>query len=221
MSFSSWVRLFRQALLGVGRIQRSRPHRKRGCSRHVLPILEILEDRTVPSTFTVKNLNDSGPDSLRAAIASGDSTIVFKAGLHGVIPLTSGDLSITTGVTINGSGADRIAVSGDHLSRVFETAAGINVSISGLTITDGYAEDNGGGILNDGSNLTLSADHLTQNQVYGDPTNLNHGADGGAILSSAGILTISDCQITANQARRRRPICLGNELRRRALYFCG
>ncbi|MCI0463465.1 MAG: hypothetical protein L0Z62_41535, partial [Gemmataceae bacterium] len=28
------------------------------------PTVEVLEDRTVPSTFTVQNLNDSGPDSL-------------------------------------------------------------------------------------------------------------------------------------------------------------
>src|SRR5687767_12828149 len=32
------------------------------------PRLEILEDRSVPSTFTVRNLDDSGPDSLRQVI---------------------------------------------------------------------------------------------------------------------------------------------------------
>ena len=31
--------------------------------------VEVLKDRTLPSTFMVLNLHDSGPDSLRAAIA--------------------------------------------------------------------------------------------------------------------------------------------------------
>jgi hypothetical protein len=52
----------------------------------------LLEDRTLPSTFTVLNLNDSGPGSLRAAIASGDDTIAFANGLHGTITLTHLDL---------------------------------------------------------------------------------------------------------------------------------
>jgi hypothetical protein len=33
--------------------------------------LEALEDRTVPSTFTVTNLLDTGPGSLRAAVTAG------------------------------------------------------------------------------------------------------------------------------------------------------
>jgi hypothetical protein len=50
--------------------------------------LEALEDRAVPSTFTVLNLADSGPGSLRAAItvansSPGADTINFAPGLHG------------------------------------------------------------------------------------------------------------------------------------------
>ena len=33
------------------------------------PLLEVLEERALPSTYHVKNTNDSGPDSLRADIA--------------------------------------------------------------------------------------------------------------------------------------------------------
>ena len=66
-----------------------------------------LEDRTVPSTFTVTNLHDAGPGSLRAAVAAADATsgatIAFAPGLHGAIGLTTGELDLTSSVTINSS----------------------------------------------------------------------------------------------------------------------
>jgi hypothetical protein len=49
--------------------------------------VEALEDRTLPSTFTVLNLADSGPGSLRQAVldanANPGSTIDFAPKLHG------------------------------------------------------------------------------------------------------------------------------------------
>ena len=48
---------------------RRRPTR-RPASR---PRLEALEDRCLPSTFTVLNIDDSGPDSLRAAVAAANA----------------------------------------------------------------------------------------------------------------------------------------------------
>src|SRR5262249_31116800 len=58
------------------------------------PRLEALEDRSLPSTFTVLNLNDAGANSLRGAVAlanatPGPDTIDFKPGLTGAIALTS------------------------------------------------------------------------------------------------------------------------------------
>src|SRR4051812_13714976 len=71
-----------------------------------LPRTEALEDRTVPSTLTVLNDHDSGPGSLRQAIldanaAPGPDTIVFANSVH-QITLTSGELGITTDLTIAG-----------------------------------------------------------------------------------------------------------------------
>src|SRR5689334_15919422 len=109
--------MFAAFLLG-----RSDPSRRRPAQRQprFVPQLVRLEDRTVPSTFTVMNLNDSGPGSLRAALASGDDTIAFAKGLHGTITLTSGELSIANSVTINGPGANKLSVSGNNTGRVFE-----------------------------------------------------------------------------------------------------
>jgi hypothetical protein len=204
MMLATWFQWLKR---GSGRGSRvGRPTTKRSAvslGRSIVPRLEALEDRTLLSTvissvaYTVTNLHDNGNGSLRAAVASGDGTIVFAKGLHGTIVLTSGELLINNSVAINGPGANRLSVSGNNASRVFEIAAGQNVAISGLTITHGYAPDQGGGILNDGSNLTLSADNLTQNVVFESATN---GARGGGLDSLSGTLTITECQITGNEA---------------------
>src|SRR5215813_142394 len=81
------------------------------------PRLEPLEDRTVPSTFTVLNLADGGEGSLRQAVLDanalpGADEVRFADGLQGTIALTSGQLSITDHLTIVGPGAERVAVSG-------------------------------------------------------------------------------------------------------------
>jgi hypothetical protein len=98
-----------------------------------------------PSTFTVKNLHDSGPGSLRQAVLDanahpGADTIRFAPSLHGTIALTSGQLAITTPLVIDGPGATRLTVSGSDAGRVFQVATGISVTIDGLTISHGLAD---------------------------------------------------------------------------------
>ena len=58
-------------------------------------------------------------------------------GLRGTIALTSGELSITDDLRIDGPGAGRLAVSGNDASRVFQIGSGVAVSIDDLTITHG------------------------------------------------------------------------------------
>src|SRR5260370_30103312 len=75
-----------------------------GCHR-IRPQLEVLEDRSMPSTFTVATTVDGGPGSLRQAIVDanaspGADTINVPAGYYS---LTLGQLNITDDLTISGS----------------------------------------------------------------------------------------------------------------------
>jgi hypothetical protein len=145
------------------------------------PTVDRLEDRLVLSTFTVTNTHDHGPGSLRAAIDaanshSGADKIVIASGVSGTIRLTSGPLTITDDLKINGPGSGQLAVSGRKVSRVFlidggSFGAASEVMIKGLTITDGLATEDasfpasGGGILDLEASLTLEDTVLTANQA--------------------------------------------------------
>jgi len=110
--------------------------------------LEILEDRTVPSTRTVQNNLDSGAGSLRDAVTNAKSgdTLVFAPGLNRqTITLTSDELAIKKRLDLEGPGASLLAISGNDTSRVFDISQGLDVEIAGLTITHGLAETAGGG----------------------------------------------------------------------------
>lgn len=169
------------------------------------PRLEPLEDRSVPATFTVLNLGDSGDGSLRQAVLDanalpGADDIRFADGLQGTIALTGGQLSITDHLTIDGPGAGLLAVSGNHQSRVFNISGGAVVGIDDLTITGGQVVGDGGGILNTGGTLTLDRVVLTDNHAVATTNNAN--GRGGAVANIAGAtLMVTDCEFTGNQAR--------------------
>lgn len=194
-----------------GTSARGTPRRPKATRLH----LEALDDRTVPSTLTVTNNLDTGAlgdGSLRGEIAAAQSgdTINFAPGLRGqTITLTGGELAITKSLDIEGPGANRLTVSGNHASRVFDISGGVTVTIAGMTITDGLANGSspvrastGGAILNFGS-LTLSHDVLSNNQVGGDAGASALGRVGGAVggaLVTFGTLTVTSSAFTGNRA---------------------
>src|SRR5262249_11859890 len=137
-----------------------------------LSTLFLIASSTQAATLTVTNTNDSGAGSLRQAVAdavNGD-TIKFDSSLNGqTIMLTSGELLVTTNVAINGPGANMLAVDANHASRLFYIAAGKDVTISGLTISNGKViSDFGGGIYNDNATLKISHCIITRNSIVID-----------------------------------------------------
>ena len=205
MRLSSWLRFAHSLLVPSGTEKGHRPTRLRKRSMALPLSLERLEDRTVPSTFTVSNLADSGPGSLRQAVLDanahpGADVIRFAhAARDGTIALTGGQLNITDNLTIDGPGADELAVSGNDASRVFQISIGVTASIEDLTVTHGHALLRGGGISNAGT-LTLSHAILSENQAVGTPgATVEPDVFGGGIFNS-GTLTVRHSTFIHNQA---------------------
>ena len=118
--------------------------------------------------ITVTNTNDSGPGSLRQALADANDGDTINFAVTGTIGLTSGELQVTRSITISGPGVKNLAVNGNNQSRVFHIASGQTVTISGLTITNGHVSDSGEGIDNDHAVLILSNCVITGNSAAGN-----------------------------------------------------
>ena len=207
MRLSSWLRSARSLVVAAGTENGPRPTRRPKRGQSARRGGEPLEDRTVPSTFTVHHLADAGTGSLRAAIADananpGTDQIRFAPSARdGTIALTSGELVITDAVRIDGPGTGRLAVSGNDASRVFRIGVGAVVSIDDLTVTHGRAAGQGGGILNAGT-LTLSHVTLSDNLVVGIAgASLGTVVDafGGGVFNT-GTLTVRHSLFVHNQS---------------------
>jgi hypothetical protein len=172
-----------------------------------LPLVIVFLSLSCPgraATLTVLNLADSGPGSLRQAIADatpGD-TINFATNVTGTITLTAGELLVNKSLTIAGPGSGVLAVSGNNVSRVFHlTNTMATVAIHGLTIANGSAvavdtnSTGGGAGINNRSALTVSGCVFTNNRVAAAVT--NSYAAGGGILSR-GPLTIQSSRFISN-----------------------
>jgi hypothetical protein len=113
------------------------------------------------ATITVATLNDSGPGSLRAALASAADGDTVNFSVTGTITLTSGELLVNKSLAILGPGPANLALDGNAASRVLRIAPSNTVTIADLTVTNGrisasFPDGYGGGLYNDRSTLTLS-----------------------------------------------------------------
>jgi len=166
------------------------------------------------TTWTVVNINDSGADSLRDAVdnsCSGDVIVFdFPDGNNNphTIPLTSGPLDIDNkNLTITGTGADKLTISGNaggcsfctQCGRVLAITGASEVSLSALTVSKGKTSasegspylGNGAGIhQGSGSTLTLSRCAITE----------NCSEQGGGGIYSEGALSLDKCTVSHNSS---------------------
>lgn len=149
-----------------------------------------------PATM-VYTMNDSGPGSLRQAVASAapGSVITFDPLLSGqTITLTSGEIALNVSLTLDGSAlANAARINGNHASRIFSIPGGVNATLAGLVLTNGFTTNaNWGGAIANSGTLTLSNCTLAGNG--GDSS-----VAGGAIEND-GALFLSGCAVVSNSA---------------------
>jgi hypothetical protein len=108
------------------------------------------------------------------------------------ITLTSGELVINKGLTIQGPTTASLTISGNNNSRIFSVDAGNTVNLLDLTIANGKANF-GGGIFNLG-NLTIINSTFTGNHAVGG------SGEGGAIDTENGTVAIINTTISGNTA---------------------
>jgi predicted outer membrane repeat protein len=152
--------------------------------------------------YTVTNLNDSGPGSLRQAVGDsnanpGADRVLFQSGLSGTISLTGGLLFVNDATQILGPGANQITVALDpgnndySVFTVYKLPLGsfVDVTISGLTVTGADYTSSGGGIRSS-ENLTVSDAVITGNSAV----------TGGGIAARGGALNLTSSTISGNSA---------------------
>lgn len=205
--------------------------RGRACRHHGRRLwIEQFERRTLLAVFTVDTLVDendgnfaAGDFSLREALAqafSGDEdTINFSPVLAGGTIDVATPLVAAGPLTINGLGANQLAVDGNGLSQVLSVANNpIGVTINDLKITGGSGSQ-GGGILVNAARLTLNRVVLSGNTaefsggaVYATSGssvivlnstvsgNVAQGGDGGGIFAVNSHLRVANSTFSSNTA---------------------
>jgi CSLREA domain-containing protein len=167
--------------------------------------------RALADTFQVTKTLDTRDGkcdadcSLREAIIAanqhaGPDTIVVPAGKYVLQQIgqenqaAAGDLDILDDLTLIGEGAESTLIDGNQIDRVFKIHSPAVVRLSGLTVQNGNANDNGGGIFNQGT-LTLT-----------DCTLSGNSAKNGGGISNTGRLTLENAQRQLGRWQRRRDL---------------
>ena len=159
--------------------------------------MTLAAPSTSALTYTVTNTADSGAGSLRQAVTDANGTaandvIVFNipttdancAAATGVctITLTTGEIIVQSAggtLSIQGTGANRLTISGNNASRIFYSN-GATFTLSGATLTNGNgagasSSGDGGAIYANGGTTVLRAVYVAAN-MGGGYSNIGGGA---------------------------------------------
>ena len=205
-------------------------------ARPTTPIVTNTNDVVNADTSSVSALlADDGGDgiSLREAIESSNNTVgddmvtfdgsVFTGGAASVVRLTQGELTITDALTIDGSSANNLVITGDangddsvsssyitrvgasgnnlldDNSRVINSSATLN--LANLTVTGGRAlrsNEGGGGIRTSTADVFLTNVTVSGNSTYA--TSYFYNTNGGGIYSESGSVHLLNSTVSGNSA---------------------
>lgn len=168
------------------------------------PFTLILRGEALPlDLITVSATTDSGPGSLRSALAqaaavSGAQALRLSPSLSGGQITLASEIVVndSAGVTLDATGLPGgLTLAATNGSRHFRVPAGSQLTLAGLTLRDGRAsgEDRGGSIRNEGT-LNATGCRFTSNSAP-----LPNSA-GGAIYNE-GTLTFARCVLISNHAQ--------------------
>jgi CSLREA domain-containing protein len=138
----------------------------------------------------IENANNNAATNADCAAGNGADTITF--GVSGTITLVSSLPAVTdaAGLALDGTG-QAVTISGNHVSKIAIVPPGALLSLSHLTLANGYSDTFGGAI---SSNGTL----VITNSVFSDNNAYYYG--GGIV--NGGMLTITDSTFSGNTAGR-------------------
>lgn len=118
-----------------------------------------------------------------------DETYALSRGGTGEDFAATGDLDVREDLIVIGVAADRTTVSGGGLDRVFDVLSGARLELQNVSVREGEATDDGGGIRNAGE-LDLRRSTVSH----------NFAADDGGGIASSGVLLVSDSTVNSNSA---------------------
>lgn len=104
------------------------------------------------------------------------------------------NVNVSRSVTIQGRTVHSTSVEGSVFGSVFFIQAGHAVTLSKMTISNGWA-NTGGGIRNEGSAVVINSCLITNNRAY--------QGGGGIYNTSGGITTITNCTVSFNDSDSR------------------
>jgi hypothetical protein len=144
------------------------------------------------ATFTVSNTMNSGAGSLRQAIDDANNTagadvIVFSSTLaNQTITVSSPFLLITSDMTIDGSGAANLTISGGNASRIFWIQNG-TITLQDLTLSKGNAKggSGAGGGMGAGGAIFMHEGKQDPTTITSVTSNLNPSFTGNNVTFTA------------------------------------
>lgn len=150
-----------------------------------------------PDEVTVTSAADGGPGSLRQALADvcRGGAVRFDPALAGQTITLASELAVARDVTVDGSGAPGLRLSGAGQSRVMIVDAGASATVRDLTIGDGYGYQLGGAVIVNGQ---LTAERVTVEDSSSNGELQFWQGGGGIYVGGGGSLTLRESTVRDN-----------------------